>query len=153
MSARPEVSGVTTFGTSGIGTRMSSFDHDGIRVSVQPVLHEDNEKAFDLACALSRAWSTIFDLRAKIADQATVIELMRAKMPSHPPARLLGRGCVRFRDGHLYLLNKREGGWAEFAVACVSWDDLFRRYNVAVVEHGSDEFGPWWEVENAKGGR
>jgi hypothetical protein len=141
---------VIVFGVSGSGTRLSAFERDGIHVSVRPTDEDDNEKAFEVACALSRAWQTIFDLQAKVTEQATELDALRARLPAAKAARLLGRGCVRFRDGQLFLLNKRAGGWAEFAVACDGWDELFRRYNVAVVEHGADVFGPWWEVENVR---
>lgn len=76
----------------------------------------------------------------------------RAKVPA-VPARIMSTGTVRFMNGELWLLNRRESGWSSFGIRVGSWDELFRRFNVAVTDHGTDEHGAWWSVENVKADR
>lgn len=78
------------------------------------------------------------------------VQRLRAEVPPRKPVRLLGPGCVRFRDGELWLLNKRETGWGSFGLQLTGWDDLFRRFNAVVVGHGSDAFGEFWTVDAPK---
>lgn len=86
--------------------------------------------------------ATIARLERELAD-------LRARHPK-TPARIMATGCVRFDGpGKLWLLSKRETGWSAFGIPCADWDELFRRFNVRVTAHGTDEHGPWWAVENA----
>lgn len=119
------------------GGRRRSFVVDGVTVYVEP--HEDDERSRAVAAFLSEAPAVVEALRAEV-------QRLRAEVPPTDPVRLLGPGCVRFREGQLWLLNRREGGWSSFGVQLASWDDLFRRFNAIVTEHGSDAFGPFWVV-------
>jgi hypothetical protein len=80
------------------------------------------------------------DLRKRLADALRQI-------PPKRPARMLGRGYVRFVDGKPILLNRRERGLGEFGYTCDSWDELFRTFAVYITEHGVDEHGPWWAAD------
>lgn len=84
-----------------------------------------------------------------LEQQRLELERTRALVPPKAPLRIFGRGFVRFdADKSLWLLGKREAGWSAFGFRLDSWDDLFRRYDVRVVECGADEHGSWWAVEN-----
>ena len=101
--------------------------------------HNENDAvAKQVAEQLSTALERIAELRK---ENARLVSLV----PPKSPARLLGPGCVRMRDG-LWLLNQREKGWTSWGVRLDGWDDLFRRYAVTVTAHGEDEHGLWWEV-------
>lgn len=119
------------------GGRNRSFEIDGVKVMVSA--HEDDERGMAVAVFLANAPAVIEDLRAEV-------QRLRAEVPPRDPVRLLGPGCVRFRDGKLWLLNKRETGWASFGLQLSGWDDLFRRFNVVVTDRGSDAFGDFWTV-------
>lgn len=121
------MSRITRFAPNASGGQIHQFEIDGIIVQIQPRSADENARAKRLAEVISAG-----------------IE----KIPPMRPVRLLGVGCVRFLDGRPWLLNKREGGFASFGVPCESWDDLFRRYDVRVTDHGSDATGEWWSVEN-----
>lgn len=140
------------------GTRNVGFERNGLSVLVSPTHEEQNEQAEELARLLAQESDAIARLADRIAAaeaRATTAERARAEMaakvPPARPARLMGPGFVRFDPTHgvPWLLSKREKGWASFGVRLDSWDDLFRRYDVRVTEHGTDEHGPWWRVEVA----
>lgn len=87
------------------------------------------------------------------ASLAAVVAL--AKIPPKKPARLFERGIVRFTEqgskhGVLWLLDHKTltKGWGAFGILLAGWDDLFRHYAVRVTDHGVDEWGCWWQVEN-----
>lgn len=80
------------------------------------------------------------DLRRQLAEA-------KRQIPPKRPARMLGRGYVRFVDGKPILLNRRERGLGEFGYTCDSWDELFRMFAVYITEHGVDEHGPWWAAD------
>lgn len=125
------------------GGRRRSFEVDGIQVYVEP--HEDDERGSSVATFLSEAPAVVESLRAEV-------QRLRTLVSPKEPVRLLGPGCVRFRDGGIWLLNRREDGWASFGVQLASWDELFRRFDAIVTEHGSDAFGLFWVVTSARGG-
>jgi hypothetical protein len=150
----PPVPEVITFGPDSGGRRACQFDHDGLVVQVRPTDSEANERAFDYACGLARVARSLADarahidqLKARVAKQDAELAALRLRVQPDP-VRLLGAGCIRFRDGELWLLNRRQEGWSSFGIRCDGWDDLFRRYNVHVTSTGSDMWGEWWEVEN-----
>jgi hypothetical protein len=88
------------------------------------------------------------EIREGLERLQTEIAKLRAQVTPPPPSMLLGRGYVRFaRDGSLWALNRRERCFGEFGWRFTSWDELFRRLDVKVVEHGGDEHGPWWAIE------
>ncbi len=141
------------------GNRIRTFDVGNIRVSVEADReHDDRAKA--LASALvSHAlgvewrWTALENERDHAVKSAEIARDKmldaQAKLPPPSPVRLLGVGTVRFDEqGRMWLMNKRETGWGSFAVPVADWDDLFRRYNVRVTEHGVDSAGAWWSVEN-----
>lgn len=137
------------FAGDGGGRRQSAFSINGLRISVTPSDDEDNERAFEYACELSRHDASIADLCATVQDQANEIVSLKLKLPGRRKVRLLGRGFVRFDDwGTLWLLNRQDRGFGEWGISFEDWDVLFRRYDVRVVEHGSDAHGMWWAVEN-----
>ena len=134
---------VNTYASDGSGRRLSAFALGRLRVSVQPMDPEDNEAAFALACQLARSEAEVVQLTADLgACRAQVREQKR------PPAKLLGKGFVRFSATGIYILNRRERGFGEFGYRCDSWDELFRDFDVCVTGHGEDEHGPWWSVES-----
>lgn len=158
---------VKQYGPKANGARTARFhvSGDSGEVEVQ-VLHysEDmNERVLEVARAMADAAATLE--RAERAERALLrveklLELqeaktrsMREKLPPAKPARLFGPGFVRFdAAGQLWILSRREDGWASFGVMCDGWDDVFRRYDVRVTSHGADDCGPWWCVENTMGG-
>jgi len=151
---------VRTFGVpSGGGGRMSQFDtEEGLRVSVQGSDAESTEPAFELACALARSAvalaakdQTIGEKDATIADLRAQLAVAKTKIAPARGAQLFGTGYVRFTStGELWCLGKRETGWSAFGFRFNDWDELFRRFNVRVTGHGTDEHGEWWSVENCE---
>jgi len=142
---------VTTFMASGDGSRMSAFDVDGMRVTVTPDCGgENNEAAFELACRLSRHKEVVDQLESALRSLAEDRDDWKARVRAQdkPPAKLLGVGYVRFLDGAIWLLNRRDRGFGEFGVRVDSWDELFRHYDCRVTEHGEDDHGQWWAVES-----
>jgi hypothetical protein len=84
------------------------------------------------------------------AECATLRAKVR-ELKGETPTTLMGPGTVRFtRGGDLWILNKRETGWASFGFRLDGWDELFRRFKVVVTEHGVDEHGAYWIVSNAR---
>lgn len=150
-----QVSDITEFAPQADGTRLRSFTVDGVRVMFQAPDRERDLAATALAASLHgaargvvRRWHAL-ESRCSAAEQRAVVaeaeaDRLRALVPPPAPQRLIGPGCVRFRGAELWLLNKREGGWAAWGVRCVGWDDLFRRYAVTITEHGTDEHGAYW---------
>lgn len=139
------------------GTRNVGFTRDGLSVLVSPTHEEQNERAEELARLLAQEIEGLARLADRIAAAEARAEKSErdhlrtlAKVPPARPARLMGPGFVRFDPTHgvPWLLGQREKGWASFGVMLDSWDDLFRRYDVRVTEHGTDEHGAWWRVEN-----
>src|SRR6185312_8347983 len=138
-------------------TRSCGFDAEtGIKVLVSPSGPESNERALELAKLLAGdahelrvLADRLISFNEHFAKQEREIERLRALVPPEKPARLFGRGWVRFESGgRMWLLADREKGWSKFGFVVGGWDDLFRRYDVRVVEHGQDEAGLWWAVEN-----
>lgn len=123
------------------GSRNRSFEVEGVKVLVEG--HEDDDHAKSVAEFLASAHEVTEHLR-------TEVQRLRAEVPPKSPVRMLGTGCVRMRDGQIYLLNRQEGGWSEFALQMESWDDLFRRFNVVVGKRGTDAFGDYWPVSNCE---
>lgn len=119
------------------GGRRRAFEIDGVTIYVEP--HEDDERGRTVAEMLAKAPANLSMLRANV-------QRLRAEVPPREPVRLLGPGCVRFRDGKLWLLNNAADGWSAFGVQLASWDELFRRFNASVIGHGVDGFGDFWEV-------
>ena len=154
-SPQPVIGKLVEFPPQADGTRIRSFTVDGIRVQVQATDRERDTAAFALAATLHgaardvvRRWHAL-EARCAAAEQraaAAKVEAdrLRALVPPPSPQRLLGPGCVRFRGSELWLLNKRETGWASWGVRCAGWDDLFRCYAVMITEHGTDEHGAYW---------
>ena len=116
--------------------RQRSFMLDGVSVTIGA--HEDDDRGKAVAVFLADARETTERLRAEV-------QKLRALVPDDS-ARLLGPGCVRMRDGKIWLLNRADSGWASWGVQCSSWDDLFRRFNVIVTEKRTDSTGEFWVV-------
>jgi len=139
---------ITKYMANGDGRRNSGYRTADNRFSVlvTPSDGADNEAGFDLATRLSVSDAVAERLR----DEATSL---RGKIVAQKaePARIMGKGCVRFTTtGELWILNRREGGFASFGFRCDSWDELFRRWDVRVTEHGTDEHGAYWTVESMR---
>ena len=140
---------VTTFGGGAAG-----FSASGFEVLVRGICSNDGAPEFarDLsehAAAIQRMQAQIEALRAQNMKLTAENHALRAKVPA-VPARILATGTVRFDGRDLWLMSRRETGWGSFGLRVGSWDELFRRFNVAVTEHGTDEHGAWWSVENVK---
>jgi len=131
---------------------MSAFDIDGLRVTVTPSVGGDlNEAAFELACRLSTHDRRVAELEAEVTHLKAERDALKAEIKPPKPSRLLGTGYVRFCGKRMWLLNRRDRGFGEFGYWFESWDELFRHFDVRVVDHGQDEHGPWWSVEPARG--
>ncbi len=90
---------------------------------------------------------TVEDLEGKVASLRAQVRELKGETPT----TLMGPGTVRFtRAGDLWILNKRETGWASFGFRLDGWDELFRRFKVVVTEHGVDEHGAYWVVSNVR---
>lgn len=156
---------VKQYGRQANGARTARFYVPGDLGEVQvQVMHHDedmNGRVLEVARAMADAAATLE--RAERAERALLraeklLELqaaetrsVRAKLPPEKPARLFGHGFVRFDSaGQIWILSRREDGWASFGVMCDGWDDVFRRYDVKVTSHGVDKDGPWWAVESTK---
>lgn len=128
---------IHTYMPNAQGHRARSFTVDDVEVLVRG--HDDDDRAKAVAEFLASAPSVIDGLRAEVQQ-------LRVAVPPTDPVRIGEGGCVRMRDGELWLLNHAHTGWASFGVRLASWDDLFRRYNAIVVEHGCDAFGDYWKM-------
>lgn len=129
---------IKTFMPTANGGRRRAFTIDGVKVFVEPT--EDDERGRAVAEFLGSAHDVIEALRAEVAK-------LRAVVPPKAAARLLGPAVVRMRGGDVWILNRADGGWAEFGFRAGSWDDIFRRFDVRVVGHGRDSHGEFWSVE------
>jgi hypothetical protein len=148
---------VTTFGAGNGGTiRRQISTGRGVTVLVSPTTNDDNAAAEDMTSVLAaflgkteRAWTQL-EQRCREAEQfaerlEALTRKLEARVPPPSPERMLGPACIRFDDrGRLWVLNKRETGWASFGVIMDGWDDLFRRYAVRITEHSTDECGSYW---------
>jgi hypothetical protein len=157
----PSTPEITAFAVGANGTRNRGFDLDGVRVLVSG---DDDAQIAAVAFNLANAGAALEQARARHVELQAEIERVESPTarwarlhaqhaqlsaaPPKRPARLLGPGVVRFDPamGKPWLLNKREPGWSSWGVVCDDWDDLFRRFNVRVTGHGTDEHGAWWEV-------
>lgn len=156
------MSTVTQFMQDGAGARTCSFHAGAVTVSVRPTFRADNDAAKQLAEDLLGPAVVITVLRRNLDEAEAQIqawkdkcmgmrrELDELKAPPPPPARLFGRGAIRFLNGQMLLMNRRDQGWSSFALPLSGWDELFRRHDCAVVAHGTDDAGPWWEVESTQ---
>lgn len=145
---------ITTWAERPGGGRARSFSVRGCEILVTSDDGRDAEGAhlaLELAAAavgITARWDALVAERDAAVRRSEAAErLARAaeqRVPPPAPQRLIGPACVRFRGAELWLLNKREGGWASWGVRCDGWDDLFRRYAVTITEHGTDEHGAYW---------
>jgi hypothetical protein len=149
---------------AGGGRTIGFSPSDGVRVLVEPQSSEHNPDAVRFAMASYDTATTIagYELRlAALKRENKALEdsvrqarnerdLARSALPPPAPARLaFGPGYVRFTDnGEIWLLGSREKGWSAFGFRFASWDELFRRWDGRVTEHGTDEHGAWWKVES-----
>jgi len=128
------------------GSRRRSMTIDGITVMIEP--HVDDVAARRLAEELHGYRAAVTEMAAELAD-------LRRRVPPARRNRLFGAATVRFLNGKVFLLNKREGktseGFGEFGFEFDGWDSLFRAWDVVVTDHGQDKHGCWWEVQNAVG--
>lgn len=131
---------ITTFHQLANGGHNRAFVVNGIKVMVEA--SEDDATARAIAETLSTAVETL-------AEYAEEVRVLKAAMPPKAPSRIFGIGYVRMRDGSVWMMNKRETGWASFAIRFESWDELFRHFGVIVTGNGADEHGAWWSVVNA----
>lgn len=146
--ATNEVPEVHTYGVANSGSRASQFTAGDLIVLVRGRGGDLTEEAFNFACELARARSVLATEQDRSAQLMVDLAAAKAKIPPKRGASLMGRGYVRFVSGALWVLNNRERGLGEFGFRFPGWDELFRTYNVCVVEHGTDEHGEWWAVEN-----
>lgn len=140
-AARP----ITAFAQKGDGRRNRSFEIDGCTVLVTPGNATDEEAAA-VTERLADLDEQLLLARAAYTGANAALGVALSQIPPKRPARMLGPGCVRFLNGRLFLLNRRERGFGEFGVECDGWDDLFRRFDLKVTTHGEDKHGAWWEV-------
>lgn len=150
------------------GGRARSFTVLGVTVLVTPGDASDDDFARKLTRQLEGGARSLLDDLEAAAQRITELERQLAaaqlecaklnrKIPPATPVKVFGGGCVRFSppilvsgemvNGTLWMLGNREKGWSSWGLMFDSWDDLFRRYNVKITEHGTDEHGQWWAVE------
>lgn len=156
---------VKQYGRQANGARTARFyvQGDSGEVQVQVLHHSEdmNERVLEVARAMAdaaamleraeRAEKALARVERLLERQEAETRSARARLPPARPARLFGPGFVRFDSaGQIWILSRREDGWASFGVMCDGWDDLFRRYDVKVTSHGVDKDGPWWAVESTK---
>lgn len=147
------VSKVTTYGVPGPSrSRASSFEVGGFTVLVSGGDgDEGTEAARKLAQGLANGAEVAASQRDEIDRLRAELAKARAQIPPTRPSQIMCRGYVRADvSGALWLLSKRETGWAAFGYCFRDWDELFRRWNVRVVETGADEHGPFVAVENCE---
>lgn len=138
------------------GGHRRSFDVMGVTIYVEP--HEDDAHAERIAEELAASGAVVARMleaeshahRLAAENDRLKMQLKAAQHPP-PPARLLGRGCVRFdTDGQLWMMNRAETGWASFGLCIGSWDELFRRFDAVVVEAKQDATGWYWVIESSR---
>lgn len=146
------------------GSGARRFEVDGIPVLVgatsmatrlEPGSEEDKRVALvaQALCLSGKVFEAheqlVADLHRRLGAALGELERARSLVPPKQPASIMATGCVRFDErGSLWLLSSRETGWGAFGVRVADWDNLFRRYNVRVTGHGTDETGAWWSVES-----
>jgi hypothetical protein len=116
---------ITQFGADNGGARSVGFSIDDFSVLVR----SSGEASNDDVLALAR----------KLAGVAA-------------PGRIFPGcgGCIRFDgNGLIWVLNKRESGWASHGYPYKSWDELFRYWGIKIIGHGTDQYGEWWDIDNA----
>lgn len=118
-------------------------------VTIPAIVDVDDNKARELAMVLSDTAPLLASLHKQLVQREQEIAVLKMQVPPKQPLRLLGPGCVRMRDGVVWLLGHRTKGWAAWGIRLDGWDDLFRRYNVIVTEHGTGAHGDYWTVTNA----
>lgn len=135
------------------GGHRRAFDVGACRVLVEPSDDASDDAAGALAEALAGDSARWEDLRGRFTGVVAENEMLKARIaklemlvPPKQPQRLLAPGYVRFTGGAMWLLGKRETGFAAWGVRLDGWDELFRRYDVKVTACGEDEHGQWWEV-------
>lgn len=147
--ATNEIPEVHTYGVANSGGRASQFTAGDLIVLVRGSGGDLTEEAFNFACELARARSVLATEQDRSAQLMVDLAAAKAKIPPKRGASLMGRGYVRFDStGGLWALHNRERGFGEFGFRFEGWDELFRASNVRVTEHGTDEHGAWWAVEN-----
>lgn len=145
---------VRYYGAGADGLRAARVEWpNGCEVQVRAITSQaDIDAAADeIAAAAKQRMPWIAEairLRDEIARLRGELAAARAEIPPATPVRVGRGGCVRFAaDGRLWLLACPEKGWSAWGVPCAGWDDLFRRYNVRVTEHGTDSHGAFWRIE------
>jgi hypothetical protein len=148
------------WGNMGNGKRNAGFHVGNCEVLVQPSAGDHNDEALELARGFlastehEKAFKAASDerlafLHSEVSRLKARERELLGRIPPERPGQLMGRGYVRFTGaGQLWLLGNREKGWGHFGFHMGTWDNLFRRWNVTVVDFGNDEHGPWWAVEN-----
>lgn len=152
FSIRPSGGRSWAFAVRGVEVVITSPDEDGdvYAAELAKALHAEAH-GYEAMVTVWEQCALLADGRARKAEDTLRVAL--DKIPPPQPVSLLGHGCVRFAStGELWLLNKREDGFASFGVRLNGWDDLFRRYNVRITEHGTDRCGEWWTAEPIKAG-
>lgn len=144
---------VKQHGASANGSRQAFFDVEGIKVSVTHWDGERNDDCVKLATELSDRAELIARLdqaKKACALLAAEVKVARSQIPPKSPARLLCGGIVRVDEkGFPWVMNKEATGWASFGVRCDGWEDLFRRFDIRITSHGSDECSAFWRFEVA----
>ena len=62
--------------------------------------------------------------------------------------RLLQPTVVRVRDGKVYLMNRRDRGWAERSIEFPNWGGLFTDWDLEILGYGMDEAGMFIHVSS-----
>lgn len=145
---------IAVFAPMANGGRRRSFRAGCCNVAIEPDDAESDDAAGALAEALLGEYARWEDLRGRYTGAVAEIAALKSRIaklellvPPKQPQRLLGPGYVRFAAGAMWLLGKRETGFAAWGVRLDGWDELFRRYDVKVTAQGEDEHGQWWEVQ------
>lgn len=139
---KPEI---VPFAPSGDGRRNVGVYWPGRTILVKA---ESEHDPMEIAEWLAHLPEKLQLAEERIEQLETEAAELRSRVPPATPRRLMGVGCLRERDGKLWLLANSTKGWSAFGIMLDGWDDLFRRFDVVVNPPNQDEHGQWWPVEN-----
>lgn len=104
----------------------------------------DSTDAEGLARWIAEAPALVGELSQRLHAAEMALAEARAQIPPATRTRIMGEGCIRERDGWLWLLSNAEKGWSAFGFRFDGWDALFRAWDLEVGPPQQDALGQWW---------